>query len=95
MMVLVDSKFWFRFPFIIDHPCINVIVCIVQVAGRAPAGVAPEGTPARHLLPPVALAGPAESPRATRHRQLRVRIQPEERRGLRKSVPLHANRDSR
>ena len=40
-----------------------------------PTGVAPEGSPARHLLQGVAVAGPAVAPRAQGARLLQVPLQ--------------------
>ena len=64
-------------------------------SGRPATSLPPEGSPARHILPAVALAGPAVAPRASCHREVWVCVQLEARRGVRESVPLPKSWNSR
>ena len=69
-----------------DHP---------PLPGRAAASVPPQGAAPRHLLPGVALAGPAVSPRAEAAGVLRVPIRLQAERGVHQPLPLPPRGDAR
>ncbi len=56
------------------------------------AGLTPEGSSARDLLPRVALARPADAPRAQAARLLQVPLQRQAQGGLHQPVPLRQGR---
>ena len=69
-----------------DHP---------PLPGRAASSVPPQGAAPRHLLPGVALAGPAVPPRAEAAGVLRVPIRLQAERGVHQPLPLPPRGDAR
>ena len=61
---------------------------------RQTASVAQKGSPSRHLLPSVALARPAEPPRAEAAGAVRVCLQQKQQGSLHQSLPLPPSGDS-
>ena len=66
-----------------------------QIPGWAPAGLSQEGASPCNLLPPVALAWPAQPSWAACHWGLRVRLPPQEGWGVHQPLPLPTGGDPR
>lgn len=77
--------------------CLTTISCLLfnQISGWPPAGVPQEGPSPRYLLPPVAMAGPSQPPRAACHWGLWVCLPPQEGWSLHQPLPLPEGGDPR